>query len=178
MWQILYPKDKYPTAWFSDSDLPPHMDELRRFWKEQTKLYKSNDVYDWNAFHYGYDQMEPMVLADGSLETADARRTRVIQYVGATYNSTATAADFAPNSIIKPEQVKPKPLVPQNLASAALVTERPPKFTEEATLASAEHDVAADTVDPIHALAALEPAHPNVDIREHPDYIANVIYDR
>lgn len=154
MWQILY-----PNAWFRDGDTPAADAGLAPFYKDQRKLWTSNDVVDWTTFRYGYDQLEPVVTARGTLETADERRSRVTQLIRDTYRSTANAADFASAAMVGP------PLKPQFAGLAA--DEAPLQVEQDSSPAPAASQEASSL-----------PAEPHTDVIEHPDYIVNVLYDR
>ena len=170
MWQILYPKDKYPNTWFQPDDVPNAESDLLPFRAEQNTYWKSDDVIDWTKFQYGYYGLEPKAMGDATIETPDQRRTRVIEDIRTIYHSTATAADFADDSIIKPAKSEPAP------PAGGLSAEEAPLGQEEG---AAPAPPESSTVSaPAPADAAAVPIAPHLDVIEHPDYIVNILYDR
>ena len=65
IYQTLYPKTLYPNHWFLPSDKPSSNAQLKPFYHSfpgdlvpDTRLFTSDDVYDWTKFGYQYDMLQ------------------------------------------------------------------------------------------------------------------------
>lgn len=81
----------YPDNWFLPSDNPPSSASLKPFYHSfpgdlvpATRLFTSDDVYDWTQFGYQYD-----VLQRQSGESQDHYIDRINAWVKSSYGGTA-----------------------------------------------------------------------------------------